>query len=132
MKKLLAILLALSLVFTFSGCGEPETLEEAVAQADKLVAKWNDKTTNLATYESIYREDALLYFVTTQSLTVEDETDSFKDSFAKSNAQFIYEGLYEIFKNFHDVKLAITVLDENDTVYYITIDGESVPLSAFY
>ena len=132
MKKLLAIILALSLVLSFSGCGEPETLEDAVVQADKLVSKWNDKTTNLATYESTFLETTLVYYVTTRSLTVADETDAYKEHFAKTNADFIYTELYEIFKNFHDVKIAVSVTDENDNVYYVTIDGESVPLSTFY
>lgn len=128
MKKKIAVLLSVVLVICLciSGCGAPKTVEEACAKANKLVKKWNDKTESGCTYSSEFTENSgvQIYLVNVKSLTVEDETDAYKQYMAEERAEFVYEKLSPIFKNFPDVGIAVGIQNEDNSNFYVTADGE--------
>lgn len=124
-KKTVLLLLLFVMLFSLCSCGAPKTLDEACKKADELVEKWDRKGTNVCGYEGYYSANSNTYIVTTYSLTVADETDSYKEFSAPEYCEFVYDGLKDIFSDF-DVHIAVVVIDENQNAYYATIDGAYV------
>lgn len=127
MKKMMVLLLAGIMCICVCSCGNPKTVKDAREKADMLVDKWDRKGKNVSGYMSDFRSDAGMYFVTTYSLTAADETEFGKLSGAKYNCDFIYRELSPIFENVN-VGVAVMVIDENQNVYYATVNGEAVDL----
>ena len=127
-KKILSLLvLSVLMAIVCVGCA-PKTVEEAYEKADKMVAKWSDSSEYLCSYYSDFLEEkgVPIYLVKAQSLSVEDETDSFKCYNALTVSNFVYEELSPIFENFSEVVVSIAILDENNETYYLTSNGEVI------
>ena len=123
MKKFFSLLGVLTMILSLCACGAPKTIADACKKADSLVEKWDKDSKNLSGYKSEYNSESQLYFVTTYSLTAADETDFAKEYNAKRNCKFVYEELKNVFSNV-DVGISVMMLDENQNVYYLTLDGK--------
>ena len=66
-----------------------------------------------------------MYVVSVQSLTIEDETDSYKQYIARTASAFVYEKLQPLFEEY-DVVIGVSVLNEQGRSYYLTSNGEVV------
>lgn len=130
MKKHISMLLCMVLVICLciSGCGAPKTVEEACEKANQLVEKWDAKNESGCTYSAQFsdKNGIQIYLVNVKSLTVEDETDSYKQYMAEDRAEFVYEKLSPIFSNFSDVTIAVGIMNENNSNFYATADGEVI------
>ena len=128
MKKFLSLLLASLLCFSLSACGAPKTVEDALKKADAIVEKWDKDTHYGCGFESDYSSESNKYYVTSYLLTAADETISAKFVTAELCSEFIYEGLSEILSDF-GVSIVTVMIDENEDIYYVTVDGEEVDWS---
>ena len=124
MKKISLLLVICMLMASLFGCGAPKTLEDALAKANKKVEKWNSKTEATCSYRYAFLDDSNTYLVYVKSLTVEDDTDSYKEYIAEDRSEFVYEELKSIFENFPDVAIGVAMENENGKYYYLTRNGE--------
>lgn len=127
MKKAIPLILALVLCLSLCACGAPKTIADACKKADNLVEKWDQEGKSLCGYTSEYVPEGKMYSVTVYSLTAEDETEFFKEFNAKDRCEFVYEELEQYFSSF-DVAILAMMIDENQNVYYATLDNKMIDL----
>lgn len=127
MKKVFTLIFVGVLSICLCSCSSPKTVDKARRKADELVDKWDRKGKYTSGYMADFNSEAGMYFVTTYSLTAADETDFAKNAFARSNCEFIYNELSKVFKNV-DVAVVAMMIDENQKVYYATINGNAINL----
>lgn len=126
--SMMILLLGVMVIFTTSCAGSLKTVEEACIKADEIVEEWSKDAEKTCKYDAqfVEKDGAEIYLVNVQSLTVEDDTDSYKSFIAGDVSSFVYEELSPIFKDFPDVIIGVAVLDENNQAYYLTRNGEVV------
>lgn len=106
-------------------CGAPKSIDAACKKADSLVEKWDRNSKYLSGYESRYEPQVKMYFVTTYSLTADDETDFARQHNAERNCKFVYKELESILSDF-DIRIIVMMNDENQNVYYATMDNKPI------
>lgn len=128
MKRLVSVTISLFLLLSCVACKSvPKTVDEACSAADEMVDKWDRDAKNLCAYNGFFYEEQF-YIVEVTPLTVADSVDFAKMYDATTASEFVYSELKPIFEDFPEVSIAVSVLDENKHIYYLTQDGIPVNL----
>lgn len=119
-KKILLLTFSIVMILLFVGCS-PKTAKEACEKADKKVSK-------MFGYESSYydvNQGTELYVVELKNRTSNDMVDKeAMIAYASVHAENVFDEVEVVLKDFPDVMICVSVLDEDDEIYYLEIDRE--------
>lgn len=117
MKRVIALLLVLSLGFALCACGAPKTFEEAVEKAEKQLEKWDSQNYNGYGYTSTYPENEKSFSVL--MIPTLDEPLMYTEFVAQTAAEHVYKEISKCFANV-DTEILIVIGNSSEIMYIFT------------